>query len=180
MITRSCAQFIIIMCILCFAPLSSSAPITSLRDESLRGSAIINFDNFTENVYLSNFSVGPVNFHNEIQYGGNYFVSNAFLPGESGRHIGLYGQGYITFDNAMSSFAFMFGALNSSWHIEALNSSGEVIESIDLINPSCCGSNVYGITADDIWGIRLYSESTTLDAAVMDNFHYVSAVPIYP
>ena len=171
---------LVITCIILYSPVSISTTISSFGDSSLIGASIIDFDSFTDNVYLNDFSVGPVNFHDEIQYGGNYFASDSFLPGESGRHIGLYGEGYITFDNAMSSFAFMFGALNSDWHIEAYNGTGALIESIDLINPFCCGPDIYGITANDIWSIRLYSDATTIDAVVMDNFHYVSAVPIPP
>jgi len=172
--------YLIITFLFLYAPLSLSATISSFGDSSLSGAAIIDFDGFTENVYLNDFSVGSVNFHNQAQYGSNYFASDAFLPGESGRHIGLYGEGYITFNESVSSFAFLFGALNSSWHIEAVDSSGVLIESIDILTPACCGPKVYGIAANDMRAIRLFSDATTIDAAVMDNFHYVTPVPLPP
>ncbi|KPJ90214.1 MAG: hypothetical protein AMJ53_14480 [Gammaproteobacteria bacterium SG8_11] len=156
---------------------SLAVPITSFNDPSLTGAKTIDFDNYTTNAYLNDFSVDVVSFHNEIQYGSNYFVSNAFLPGHSGNHIGLYGGGYVTFDGGVNAVAFSLGAINNNWSIEAFSQTGDSIEKLDIINPTCCSPKVYGFAANDIWGLRFTSVGTTLDVTVMDNFKYVVSVP---
>lgn len=158
---------------------ANATPITSFADSALNGADTIDFDSYTTNEYLNDFSVGIVNFHNERSPNGNYFASDAFLPGESGRHIGLYDEGYITFDGGVDAVAFMLGAINTDWVIQAFSSTGSLIEAIDIINPSCCTPQVYGFVADNIGAIRLNSTIPIQfgDAVVMDNFKYVKSVP---
>jgi hypothetical protein len=157
---------------------SLAVPITSFSDSSLAGAITIDFDNYTTNKYLNDFNVDVVNFHNEIQYGSNYFAMDAFLPGQSGRAISLYGEGYIAFDGGVDAVAFSLGALNTDWYIEAFSKTGESIEKLDIISPSCCSPKVYGFAANDIWGLRLTSALTTItDVVSMDNFKYVISVP---
>jgi hypothetical protein len=148
-----------------------STPIDDFRDPALDTAQTIDFDNYVENGYLNDFSVGIVNFHDENRYGGNYGASDAFLPLESGRHISLHRSAYITFDGGVKAVAFLLGALNDVWFIDAYSESSVVIESIE-IEDSCCGPRVFGFSDINIFELRLRSLSNS-DVAVMDNFKYV-------
>ena len=158
---------------------ANAIPITSYAVPALNGADIINFDSYTTNEYLNDFSVGTVNFVNERAPNSNYFASDAFLPGESGRHIGLYDEGYITFDGGVDAVAFTLGAINTDWVIQAFSSTGSLMETIDIINPRCCTTQVYGFVADNIGAIRLNSTIPIQfgDVVVMDTLAYVNSVP---
>jgi hypothetical protein len=50
---------------------SSAASISDFNDPSLAGGVLINFNQFTTNEYLNDFTVGTVSFIDTIQFGGN-------------------------------------------------------------------------------------------------------------
>jgi hypothetical protein len=158
---------------------SSAASISDFNDPSLAGGVLINFNQFTTNEYLNDFTVGTVSFIDTIQVGGNYFAQDAFVHGQSGRVIALYGEALIEFSVPVSTFAFSLSALNASWVIRATGLDGSLIEQLDIINPTCCATNIYGISSQGIFQIRLSSGTSgiNLDAILMDDFIY-TAVPI--
>lgn len=153
---------------------SMAAPLTSFNDTALNGSSIVDFDNYTNNEYLGNFTEGDVNFHTTRFGGQNYFSSDAFIPGESGRHIGLYGEASLSFNEGVSAVAFNLGAFNTNWIIEAFSETGSLIDTLN-INSACCGMNVFGFSGLDIWSLEFTALGT--DTIVMDELRYVSSVP---
>jgi hypothetical protein len=157
------------------SPFASAVPITSIADPALAGATLLDFDSYTSNGYLGNFTNGNVSFVNIEQYGNNYYSSDAYGPGTSGRKISLYFSGYMTFSTAVSAVSFSLGAFNSPWTIQALNGNGDIIESL-LVNTRCCNVATYGFATPDIAAIKLFTWGG--DIIVMDDLRYVmTSVP---
>ncbi|MEZ5541061.1 MAG: VPLPA-CTERM sorting domain-containing protein [Pseudomonadota bacterium] len=157
-----------------------AAPITDFSDPALANGVTINFDQYTTNEYLNDFSVGPVSFVDTIQFGGNYFSQDAFGIGQSGRVIGLYGEALINFDTPINAVAFSLMAINAtSWEMNALNANGDLIEHLNIVKPIGSAAKVFGIAAPGISSIQILSGTSgiNLDAITMDDFVYAT-VPI--
>lgn len=153
------------------SPFASAVPITSSSDTALAGATLVDFDEYTTNRYLGDFTNGNVSFVNTNRYGSNYFSYTASLPGMSGRYISLYSSGDMVFSTAVSAVSFDLGAFNDPWIIQAFASDGNLIESTS-VNVNCCNVATYGFAANDIASIKLLTSSS--DIIVMDNLRYVS------
>lgn len=176
----------------CFSLIISSslfaAPITNLADPILSGADVINFDELA-NGYLTSGGIAHkediVNFNHDHPYQSNYYVREAG-PGYysvSGKYIGIYNKANFTFDQTISSFAFILEAINAAWTIEAIDSSGNIIEVFEITD-GCCGfidngfasRGVAGISASGIAEINMFFHSTPsdwYDSILLDNFTYV-------
>jgi len=156
------------------------APITDFADPLLNGASVVDFDNYTSDGYLNDFETDIVNFHNDRQFGSNYFATDAYQTGMSGRIISLYGEARFTFDSAVNAVAFTLSAFNSDWTLQTLDQAGGLIEQITLPNPVGSAPVVRGVGGYDFWGVQLFDSGATTDIVTMDNLHFNSSVPEPP
>lgn len=165
-------------CVLYLAFVSSSAsatPITSTADPALSGSSLIDFESVTTGEY-SSLVLGGVTINglgstmticDNCGGGGGAF-------GDVGRSLqntrGSPVSFNLVFDDAVSAFGIIGGALNGPWVYTAYDISNNVLEALKINDP-CCGGFFHGIATD---GIKQVNLSGGGDWVVFDNLRFVS------
>jgi hypothetical protein len=165
------------MSLLAAASVSAFAsPITSSGDPALSGSTLIDFSSVAVGDYTSLVLPGvtingigsPMTVCDGCGGGGGSF-------GDVGRSLQNTGGSPISFDllfdNAVSAFGIIGGALNNGWTYTAYDSSNNVIETLNINDP-CCGGFFHGIAHDGIKRVNLNGSG---DWVVFDNLQFVAA-----
>jgi PEP-CTERM motif len=155
--------------------LASAVPITSEADSALNGSTLIDFESVAVGEYNSlalpgvtiNGIGGSMTVCNGCGGGGGSFGDiGRSLQNTNGSPISFD----LVFDDAVSAFGIIGGALNGPWVYTAYDALNNVLETLNIGDP-CCGGFFRGIATDGIARVNLYGGG---DWVVFDNLRFVA------
>ena len=151
----------------------AAAPITSIADPALNGSTLIDFEGIVPTSYASLALAGvtitgngiPLTICSGCGGGGGGF-------GDVGQSLNnnLASDFDFVFDNVVSAFGIMGGAVNGPWTYTAYDIFDNVLETLNL-DDSCCAGIFNGISVNNIKRVNLDS---TGDWVVFDNLRFVN------
>jgi len=170
----------------CLAAVSfnvSASLITSDSAPALTGSTVINFDGLPT-LDTPSIGFGDVTFSTSsgqlriapyTEGGGSYGTSGQDL---STRNTINPSSFTINFASPVSAFGMVWGAANPDWTVDLYDSSDNLLESLAFIGGDSTASytEFYGASINGISRVEL--ATTTQDWVKIDNFEYVSSVPI--
>ncbi len=152
-----------------------ATPITSALDPALNGATLIDFESVSTGEYSSlvlngvtiNGIGGTMTICDNCGGGGGSF-------GDIGRSLnntsGTPASFDLVFDNLVSAFGIIGGAVNNPWTYTASDSLNNVLETLNL-NDSCCGGVYNGIATNNIARVNLSGGG---DWVVFDNLSFVN------
>lgn len=160
----------------------SASLITSDSDPALSGSTIINFDG-TSTQNATSFTFGDVIFSTTSGTLRIAPFSEGGIFGGSGQDLSTTDTANpssftITFATPVSAFGMNWGAANPDWTVDLFDSSDNLLESLVFIGGDSTASFIefYGASINGISRAEL--ATTGYDWVKIDNFEYVSSVPI--
>ncbi len=152
-----------------------ASPITSSGDPALTGATVIDFESVTTGEYASLVLPGvTINGISSTMTicdgcgggGGSYGDVGRSLQNTGGSPVSFD----LVFDNVVSAFGIIGGALNSGWTYTAFDDSNNVIETLNITDP-CCGGFFHGIAQNGIKRVNLNGSG---DWVVFDNLQFVA------
>lgn len=159
---------------------AQATAILSSADVALQNATVINFDSMANGSAMS-YDLDAVTFNSlSTQSQSLSIQSHGNAYGSSGKTLNNQG-GFAfeaVFDNTVSAFGIMGGAVNTPGTYTAYDVNNNVIEILNM-NNACCGGYFRGIAAN---GIKRVAFSGNSDWVVFDDFRFVetaaaSAVP---
>jgi hypothetical protein len=170
------AHTVIAATVLMLASAANAAPILSAADAALNNATLINFNGLA-NSSASQYDMGLVTFKaaantslSIMSHGNLYGTSGQTLNNQSGQSF------EAIFDNTVSAFGIMGGAVNTQWTYTAYGVNNNVIEILKL-NDVCCNGYFRGIAAN---GIKRVTFSGPGDWVAFDDFRFVEAAAQVP
>ncbi len=152
-----------------------ATPISSLADPALNGSTLIDFEGVTLGEYNSLVLSGvTINGNGSTMTicegcggGGGTF-------GDIGRSLqntsGTPNSFDLVFDDVVSAFGIVGGALNGPWIYTAFDTANNVLETLN-INDGCCGGFFHGLAVNGIKRVNLNGGG---DWVVFDNLRFAN------
>jgi len=169
------SRFVFALLLALLTNFAGATPITSSADPALSGSTLIDFESAAVGEYSSLALAGvtingigsTITICNGCGGGGGTFGD----VGKSLQNTGGSPASFdLVFDNLVSAFGIIGGAVNQGWVYTAYDNSNNILESLALNNP-CCGGFFNGIATDGIKRVNLNGGS---DWVVFDNLRFVN------